>query len=206
MMDSAAGRILKVIKSERNILYSFNYTPINLITKIAAIIDESKVPIVRPHGEITDESILKAKVEDNSIILGIETNNINNIAPGYSFLLKSNNPAYKSTHIASDLLQTRNVIIFGHSLNKMDFGYFREYFNFLASNTDKDRKLTIITKDDNSRVNLLDNLRKSDISVRDLYAHIHVEIILTDDMVKKKTESEKMFNHLLERIETDLYR
>lgn len=206
MKKSAAGQILKVVKSKRNILYSFNYTPINIITKIATYIDESKVPIVRPHGEITDESIIKAKVEDNSIILGIETNNINSIAPDYSFLLKSNNPAYKSTHIASDLLQTRNVIIFGHSLNQMDFGYFREYFEYLTQNTDRNRQLTIITKDNKSRVSLLDNLRKSGISVRDVFAHTNVEIILSDDIGKKDTESDKLFCNLLEKIDTDLYR
>lgn len=201
MMDSAAGKILKIIKSEKNILYSFNYTPLNLITRIATVIDESKVPIVRPHGEITGESIVKAKVEENSIILGIETNS--NIAHGYSFLLKSNNPLYKSTHIASDLLQTRNVIIFGHSLNQMDFGYFREYFEHLTHNSDRNRQLTIITKDSRSRVTLLDNLRKSGISVRDVFAHTNVEIILTEDIAKKDSESEKMFNNLLEEIEKD---
>lgn len=205
MMDSAASQILKIIKSERNILYSFNYTPIHFIIKIATCIDYSTASIVRPHGKITEDSIINGKVEDNTIILGIETDDINVIAPGYSFLLKSNNPTYKSTNLASDLLNAHNVIIFGHSLNKMDFGYFREYFSLLTSNVNEDRKLTIITKDDNSKITLLDNLRKEGISVRDMFAHVSVEIILTDDIGKKNTESEKLFNKLLEETDTDWY-
>ena len=88
----------------------------------------------------------------------------------------------------------------------MDFGYFREYFEYLTYNSDRDRQLTIITKDSKSRMTLLDNLRKSGISVRDVFAHTNVEIILTDEIKKKNTESEKLFRVLLERIETDFYK
>lgn len=204
MEASPAGKLLKIFSSENNIIYSFNYTPIHLI--INAVFAKSSSETVRVHGKIEEETIFKGNIEDNSIILGIETDDIRKISPGYSFLLKSNNLAYKSTHIVSDLLQSRNVIIFGHSLNQMDFGYFREYFEYLTQNSDRNRQLTIITKDSKSRVALLDNLRKSGISVRDVFAHTNVVIILTDDIEKKGTESEKLFCNLLEMIEANLYR
>ena len=203
MEKSSAGQLLKVFSSERNIIYSFNYTPIRLI--INAVISHYSSDPIRVHGEIEEKTIFKGNIEDNSIILGIETNNLNEIAPNYTFLLKSNNPIYKSTCIASDLLKTEHVIFFGHSLNEMDFGYFKEYFGVLTSNTDKNRKLTIITKDKDSRVTLLDNLRKSNISVRDLFAHTNVEIILTDDIGKDKTESDSLFKELLEDIKKKQY-
>jgi hypothetical protein len=160
-----------------------------------------KSEVVKVHGEIEEDSIFKDRLKDNSIILGIETNNLNDIAPGYSFLLKSNNPSYKSTNMAYDLLCTKNVIFFGHSLNQMDFGYFESYFKLLSTNADTRRKLTLITKDENSRVTILDNLRKSGISVRDLFAHTQVDIILTDDIDKEESESNSNFNDLLEKLQ-----
>ena len=204
MEASPAGKLLKSFSSEKNIIYSFNYTPIHII--INNVFAKSSIEAVRVHGKIEEETIFKGNIEDNHIILGIETNDISKIAPGYTFLLKSNNPIYKSTFIASDLLNTEHVIFYGHSLNKMDFGYFREFFNCLASNQDTKRKLTIFTKNKESRVSLLDNLRMAGVSVRDIFAHTNVEIILTDDIGRKDTESEKRFYNLLERIETNLYR
>lgn len=201
MEASPAGKLLKSLNSKRDIIYSFNYTPIYLI--IYAVFAESSLEPVRVHGKIEEGTLFKGNIKDNSIILGIETDNICDIAPGYSFLLKSNNPTYKSSHLANDLLNAQNVIFFGHSLNKMDFGYFREYFNYLTSNPDKERKLTILTKDENSKVTLLDNLRKSGISVRDIFAHTDVEIILTDDIGKKDTESDKLFRQLIEKTDID---
>ena len=200
MISSAAGKLLRSMWGEDNIIYSFNYTPIRLIASIV-IACNLKSDIVRVHGKIEEDSIFQDKLKDNSIILGIETNDINNIAPGYSFMLKSNNPAYKSTSIASDLLSTRNVIFFGHSLNQMDFGYFESYFKLLTTNAGEGRKLTLITKDESSRVALLDNLRKVGISVRDLFAHTQVEIILTDDINNEESESHLNYNELLNNLQ-----
>ena len=200
MISSAAGKLLRSMWGEDNIIYSFNYTPIRLIASIV-IACNLKSDIVRVHGKIEEDSIFQDRLKDNSIILGIETNDISNIAPGYSFMLKSNNPAYKSTNIASDLRHTKNVIFFGHSLNQMDFGYFDSYFKLITSSASEGRILTLITKDDNSRVALLDNLRKAGVSVRDLFAHTKVEIILTDDIDEKDSESYRRFNDLLGRLQ-----
>ena len=200
MTSSAAGKLLKSMWGDRNIIYSFNYTPISLIANIV-IACNLKSDVVRVHGKIDEDSIFENRLKDNSIILGIETKSINDIAPGYSFMLKSNNPAYKSTKIASDLLYSKNVIFFGHSLNKMDFGYFESYFKLLSTNAGAGRKLTLITKDENSRVTILDNLRQAGISVRDLFAHTQVDIILTDDIDKEESESNSNFNDLLEKLQ-----
>ena len=199
MDSSAAAKVLLKFRGKQNIVYSFNYTPITMIADL--VFANLKSEVVKVHGEIEEDSIFKDRLKDNSIILGIETNNLNDIAPGYSFLLKSNNPSYKSTNMAYDLLCTKNVIFFGHSLNQMDFGYFESYFKLLSTNADTRRKLTLITKDENSRVTILDNLRKSGISVRDLFAHTQVDIILTDDIDKEESESNSNFNDLLEKLQ-----
>lgn len=199
MKKSSAGQLLQRIRSEKNIVYSFNYTPIRLI--INAVIGDDSLKPIRLHGKIEEDSLFKGTLKDNAIILGVETNDMNNIAPGYSFLLKSNNPAYRSSNIAIDLLNTRNVILFGHSLNQMDFGYFKEYFYMLSSNVDKERSLTIITKDESSRLSLLDNLRRMGVSVKDIFAHVKVKILQTDYLKIKDSENSIMFDELLTEVE-----
>ena len=98
-------------------------------------------------------------------------------------------------------MNTKNVIFFGHSLNQMDFGYFKDYFEMLMSNTDKERTLTIITKDEVSRVALLDNLRSMGISVRDVFAHTKVEFILTALLSKDNKEEHERYNNLMTQID-----
>ena len=193
MCGSPAGQLLKELRSSRSIVYTFNYTPTDEVLETLSTI--------KVHGKIEKDTIAKGEIHKSHIILGIETKDINNIAPGYTFLLKSNNAAFCSSQIAMDLLQAKNVMFFGHSLNQMDFGYFKEYFNLLESNTDKERTLTIVTKDNDSRVALFDNLRKMGISVRDIYARTNVNIILTDKLDDKESEDSKKFNTLLKELE-----
>lgn len=195
MRETPAGQVLRALNSSRNIVYTFNYTPIE---KVFETIYNATIKV---HGEIEIDTIAKGEINKSHIILGIETNDLNTIAPGYTFLLKSNNAAFHSSQIALDLLLAKNVIFFGHSLNQMDFGYFEGYFKLLASNIDKDRRLTIITKDDKSRVSIFDNIRRMGISVRDIYVHTKVEYILTDNLDNKESEDSKSFEERLKRME-----
>lgn len=198
MENSYAGQLLKRLNSQSNIIYSFNYTPLKLI--VNAVLGNNSLETIRLHGKIKEENIFKGNTESNNIILGVETTNINEIAPGYTFMLKSNSPIYKSTRISLDLLNSRHVILFGHSLNSMDFGYFREFFQVLEKNVNESRRLTIITKDNNSRIDLLDNLRRNGISVRDVFAHARIDIVLTDEIDNKNLESHSLFKQLLEDV------
>lgn len=191
MREMPSGRLLRALNSSRNVVYTFNYTPIE---EVLETISTKKV-----HGKIEIDTIAKGEMNKSHIILGIETKEVSNIAPDYTFLLKSNNTAFSSSRIALDLLQTRNVIFFGHSLNQIDFGYFEEYFKTLSTNTDNERSLTLITKDEKSRVSLLDNLRNMGIDVRDVFTHTKVEIILTDLLDNNKNEFEK-FEKLISKV------
>lgn len=200
MRNLPAGRLLNVLNSSKNIEYTFNYTPIERVLETCAV-DSNKV-----HGEVTIETIEKGNAKDSRIVLGIECNDLNSIAPGYSFLIKSNNSSFTSSNIASDLLNSRNLIIFGHSLNQIDFGYFDEYFKALTTNKDAKRSLTIITKNDTSRREILDNLRTKGVSVREMFTHTDIKVIMTDDICKKETKSATLFEELLENAEFIKYR
>lgn len=97
-------------------LYSFNFTPIDFFCE--RINRFHKPCVCYVHG----------RIENNTHILGIEVDDIHDIAPGYSFLIKSNNFSYRSSELPSDLIRSQEIILFGHSLNSIDMGYFEEFF------------------------------------------------------------------------------
>lgn len=190
--ETAAGRILKSICNIDNFvdnrIYSFNYTPIDLYFNILGR-ETHKPQINYVHGNILKDSI----------ILGIENVDIRNIAPGYSFLYKSNNLYYKSTNLYSDLENAQTVVIFGHSLNEFDFVYFEDYFRILVSGVNN-KKLYIITFDETSKNEILDNLRKQGISIVSMFHHSYVEFILTSLINDGKSDDYINFAKLLESL------
>ena len=102
-----------------------------------------------------------------------------NIAPGYSFLIKSNHPNYIFSNIEHDLISAGIVYVFGHSLNPMDFGYFKNYFDFLETNTDKERELIFITKDERSKEMLFENMRRMGVQIENLFEHVNIDCVFT---------------------------
>lgn len=200
MTKSYAGELLcdffdTFMNIGRNIMYTFNYTPIEVIYGVVGGLPTT-AEYYNIHGKISKNDFFNKNYDGSSIILGIMTKK--EILPDYSFLIKSNHPKYNKNNIEDDLLSARNVIIFGHSLNKIDFGYFDKYFSMLASNDDKDRTLTIITKDESSRINILDNLRNMGIPVRDIFAHTNIQFVLTNSLYEKAEYSkfEKMIGSI----------
>ena len=195
MQNSYAGQLLQRLNSHNSIIYTFNYTPLCLI--INAVLGSVSTNPIWVHGEIKEEVIYNGSLPNHAIVLGIEPTKISSIAPDYSFMIKSNNASYKSSSIAYDLLHSKRVIIFGHSLNQMDFGYFENYFKVLASDSENERRLTIITKDEESRIELLDNIRKQGISVRDIFSHTTLDSILTTKLDNKDENELEKFKKLL---------
>lgn len=191
---SCAGKFLKSVSeiwfTELCVLYSFNFTPIDFYLNVLNTISHD-----------IKEKYVHGRIKDKSLILGIEISDINEIAPGYSFLIKSNNPSYQSSELSSDLLKSGEVIFYGHSLNSIDIGYFEEYFKMMETNRDINRRITIITYDDNSMQQMFDNLRRNGISVQKLFTHSAIEVIKTKNIKMNKTNKDlKRFENLLERI------
>lgn len=176
MSDSYAGDLLyaffdPLLNSYRNVLYTFNYTPLEVIySNIGGW--PTTAEYCNIHGRISKDDFFKKQYDGSSIILGIMTDEM--IAPEYSFLIKSNHPKYCLSNIEKDLVSARSVYIFGHSLNPIDFGYFKSYFEMLESNADKERELIFITKDDNSMKKLFDNLCKMGVSIEGLEEHVNI--------------------------------
>jgi hypothetical protein len=168
-------------------LYTFNYTPIDIIATAVEVQHLFPKDINYVHGE----------VKDHTLILGIDIHSLDEIIPEYSFLIKTNSNSYKATNIESDMINSRNVIIFGHSLNMIDAVYFDDYLKDLSVNKEEDRWLTIITYNENSKLQILDNIRRMGISVPKLFSHGHLEFILTESI---NSDNNKSFEELLSRI------
>lgn len=186
MSSSFAGYFLSIFfdplsDNGHNALYTFNYTPLDIIYGVVGGWPTTS-EYYNLHGGIKKEDFLEKNYNNTSIILGIMTDR--KIAPGYSFLVKSNHPLYSQSEIEHDLLMARHVIIYGHSLNKIDFGYFDSYFKLLASNIDKDRMLSIITKDESSKDTIIKNLEEMRVPIDVIFANTNIEFSFTSNYKK----------------------
>lgn len=143
--DSTAYRLAKNVAhmSELSIL-NFNYTP------TLEYIDswyKNKVDYI--HGCLNDKSI----------ILGIEDNL--NVPKGYSFLLKTFSPYYRGHNIRQQLQEADHIIIFGHSLSKVDYHYFQDLFvrQTNPKTAVQNQRISIFTKDEKSKRDVLWQIR-----------------------------------------------
>ena len=106
--------------------------------------------------------------------------------------------------MARNILEAKEIIFFGHSINEMDFGYFKEFFKVASASPNPIRHLTIITYDDESERNIKDNMRNQGISVTDLYSNlwtfdfIHTSKLYANDD-KEKTKWNDMIARLLSK-------
>ena len=184
----ALCNLYKTISIDRRI-YSFNYTPLYLFAKALDTLDHIDVEYI--HGQL----------ENNTIILGIEVDDISQIAPGYSFLIKSNSISYASSNLPADLLNSKEVVFYGHSMNSIDIGYFEEYFHQMEVNSDETKQISIITYDDDSKRAFFDSLRKNYIDVRKLFTHTAINVIRTKRVKEdENSEDSKAFHNLLDRL------
>ena len=187
--NSVAEQILHAIDSKKAIknIYTFNYTDIIDISKRFHI--SELPPINYIHGSLypTDD-----------IILGIEVEDFSSIPSQLTFLIKSNNPFYRSTNLQNDLEMSESVIFFGHSINGMDFPYFKDFFTRLIDlsvKSGRKKNVTIITYDAESEMQIKDNLRRNGIDVRSLFNKVALEFILTKEVLNgNKMELRKLEN------------
>lgn len=193
--NSVAELILHAVDSSQSLqcIYTFNYTDIWEINERFHI--SSFPSVYHVHGSLSPE---------DDIILGIEVEDFTRIPPPLTFLIKSNSPYYHYTNLLTDLEMANHVIFFGHSINGMDFPYFKEYFqNLIHSHVAlKDKKrITIITYDEHSAMVIKDNFRKNGIDVRSLFNKVYLEFIHTKSIYDgNEVEKGKLKN--LERLLT----
>lgn len=161
-------------------LYTFNYTRLNVLAnKMGIGMGKDAVHI---HGSLKD---------DGELILGIDTRE--QIIEEYAFLFKTQNRQYRHTDILKDLQNRDEYIFFGHSLNGMDYSYFSLLFTRLTVSHQTTPRLTIITKNEDEENRFKNFLRRSNVSLQELYSNSNPTFILTDEVYKQREgELEKL--------------
>ena len=137
----------------------FNYTNPHLFLKVST--HYRKCIFTYVHGNL----------EKDDIVLGCDIQEHEEVNRNLSFMNKYNQ-LNKANHVAINILEAKEIVFFGHSVNEMDFGYFREFFKAASAAPKPIRHLTIITYDEESERNIKDNIRNQGISVTDLYNNL----------------------------------
>lgn len=188
-VNSYAAKLLKVViqnASFKNI-YSFNYTDLSIFAGQLGLEIKSKCNYI--HG----------KLSDNSLILGV---NENKLHPKYDFLRKTMSPYYRSHNLFEDLYAADEVIFFGLSFGDIDYTYFNEFFRSQSSGgllKGKKKKITIITWDEESRSDILLQLKKMDVDIQKLYGQSNFQLIRTSC-----NEDKGKFEELCDRLKRQL--
>lgn len=139
-------------------------------------------------------------LKNNDIVLGCDLQPNEEVNRQLSFLYKYNQ-LNRANHVARNILEAKEIIFFGHSVNEMDFGYFKEFFRVASASPNPIRHLTIITYDDESERNIKDNIRNQGISVSDLYSNLWTfDFIKTSKLYNKDAEENKKWTKLQERL------
>ena len=136
---SMARALIEIIKrsvSQGNLIniYSFNYT---------TTLSQYNQSLAKAVKYVHDSC------ESSNIIIG--TGDDLDISNDYDFLLKTFDASYNPPALVEDLLDSDEIIIFGHSIGKNDQMYFKAFFKQQVDYSRPNRKdITIFTRDDES--------------------------------------------------------
>lgn len=153
-------------------IYSFNYTDLFILSKKLELLS---IPVVEyVHGCLADDSAILGINDTEDTLGGL-----------YDFMRKSFNPHYSSHPVSYDLKTADEVVFFGHSLGDNDYHYFQSFFRHQCDENlspEEKRTITIFTKDENGRMNIMRTLHKmNDGKTSLLFQNNILNIFCTDD-------------------------
>lgn len=141
-------------------------------------------------------------LRDNDIVLGCDLQEGEKVNRQLSFMYKYN-MLNRANHVARNLLEAKEIIFYGHSVNEMDFGYFREFFKAASASPKPIRHLTFVTLDEKSERSIKDNIRNQGISVTDLYNNLETfTFIHTEKLYKQDAKETQKWDDTFKRILT----
>ena len=116
----------------------------------------------------------------NDIILGIGDNDSTSMQ--YKFLKKTyqNYPSDCITQMKSDMLKAENVVIFGHSFNRIDMVYFKDLFFYISQPHHINRNILLITKDSQSAKQIKENITDYAILFPILESSCNISFVYTE--------------------------
>jgi hypothetical protein len=169
-------------------IYTFNYIPHDALHGWCGC--EYERDVVYVHQRLT-----------YGIVLGVAERDITD--DKYSFLRKVNQKSYISTNLGNDLVEAEEVVFFGHSLNTIDFDYFRDFFKACSQYNESNnaqRHITIITKDEQSIHSIKNNLESNGISLTSLCLYSNLTFIALDDYYRKDDIERTNMKELMTRL------
>lgn len=168
----------------------FNYTNPELFMEMPTYHEIGKGFFTYVHGSLRYDDI----------VLGCDLKKGEKVNRQLSFMYKYN-MLNKANHVARHILEAKEVIFFGHSINEMDFCYFREFFKNASAAPKPIRHLSIITYDETSERNIKDNIQNQGISVSDLYSNLWTfDFIHTKNVYDRKKEDVEKWNNMIDRL------
>ena len=168
----------------------FNYTNPELFMEMPTYHEIGKGFFTYVHGSLRYDDI----------VLGCDLKKGEKVNRQLSFMYKYN-MLNKANHVARHILEAKEVIFFGHSINEMDFCYFREFFREASAAPKPIRHLSIITYDETSERNIKDNIQNQGISVSDLYSNLWTfDFIHTKNVYDRKKEDVEKWNNMIDRL------
>lgn len=139
-------------------------------------------------------------LKDNDIVLGCDIQSGEKVNRQLSFMYKYNQ-LNRANHVARNILGAKEIIFFGHSVNEMDFGYFKEFFRVASASPNPVRHLTMITYDEKSERDIKDNISNQGISVTDLYSNLCTfDFIHTSKVYANDKEEIIKWNRMINRL------
>lgn len=174
---------------------NFNYTNPNEFLKLPLqqeLFNRAQHWFTYVHGSL----------RDNDIVLGCDLQEGEKVNRQLSFMYKYN-MLNRANHVARNLLEAKEIIFYGHSVNEMDFGYFREFFKAASASPKPIRHLTFVTLDEKSERSIKDNIRNQGISVTDLYNNLETfTFIHTEKLYKQDAKEAQKWDDTFKRILT----
>ena len=160
-------------------IYTFNYTELPVDYG-----DGFKDVVHYVHGSRLNGKIIVGTRDDQDIDCN------------YDFLQKSFDSHFNPPALVADLLDTDEVIIFGHSIGTNDRQYFKAFFKQQTNYTITKRKdITIFTRDSDSELQIKRSLQSmTDGNLSTLFGLNNLQIIKTGEL---EEDQRKLYNFLV---------
>lgn len=110
-------------------------------------------------------------LQEDNIVLGCDLQEGEDVNRQLSFMYKYN-MLTKANNTGYHLQEAKEIIFYGHSVNEMDFRYFKSLLMTLSTTPNPFKHLTIITYDEASERDIKDNIQSQGVSVTGLYNNL----------------------------------
>lgn len=173
-------------------IFTFNYTDINRTLAQAGV--NCSIPITYMHGSLK---------EHDNIVLGIETDKA--IHPSCQFMFKTNSRYYRYNNLIESMEKSDEIIFFGHSINGMDFPYFKDFFIKQSQPMEgfKRKTITIFTYDNYADQQIRNNFRNAGIGLRELMARNNLTFVETERVYSGDDFEKDKLNEIMKHLKED---